>query len=232
MEARDLLRSARLARGISLDQVMTETRMSPRVVHALDEGRFADLPAGLYARSYVRMFADVVGLDREAVDQIVPLLPDTADPLPVIKQIVVEQVTREARIRTRTLRTGVAAAIDGLLLLGIEGVALECGARVAGTTSVTLANTSAIPLALLFVALAAIYFLLLAGISGATPGARLCGVELVAPATKLDLRSIGRRARRACLIEASVVMTIGRGRTSRRPPSDRRFAIEGRLSEG
>lgn len=231
MDAHSLLRSARLARGIPLDQVITETKMSPRVVHALDEGRFSDLPGGIYARSYVRMFADVVGLGHDALDEIAPLLPDAADPLPVIKHIVVEQKTREARVRTRALRTGLAAVIDGIVLVGLEAGALECVARVTRTTSAALADGSAIPLALLFAAFAAIYFLLLAGINGATIGTRLCGVKLVAPARKLDLRSIGRRAARACLIEASVVATIGRGRAPRRPQSDRRFAIEGRLSE-
>ncbi len=230
MDAQDLLRSARLARGISIDQVITETRMSPRIVHALDEGRFSDLPAGIYARSYVRAFAKTVGLDREAVERIAPLLPDTADPLPIIRDIVVEQAAREARARTRTMRLGGAAIIDALVLVAIHAAAVESAARMAGTSGGVLASASPIPLALVFIALAAIYFVLLAGISGATVGTRLFGVDLAAPAAKLDCRTIGQRAAHACLMEASVVVTIGHGRGIPRSESDRRFTVESRAT--
>ena len=49
----------------------------------LDEGRFAELPGGLYARGYVRAYAVAVGLDPDrAVDELSPQLPIAEDPIP------------------------------------------------------------------------------------------------------------------------------------------------------
>ena len=60
------LHGARVQRRISLDEIASATRLSPRIVSALDRGCFEALPAGIYARAYVRTFATAVGLDGDA----------------------------------------------------------------------------------------------------------------------------------------------------------------------
>jgi hypothetical protein len=60
------LHDARVQRGLSLTTIASTTRLSPWIVNALDGGRFDAIPAGIYARSYVRAFARAVGLDPEA----------------------------------------------------------------------------------------------------------------------------------------------------------------------
>ena len=54
------LHDARVQRGITLTAIASATRLSPWIVKALDSGRFDAIPAGLYARSYVRAFAGAV----------------------------------------------------------------------------------------------------------------------------------------------------------------------------
>ena len=62
--------------------------MSPAIVRKIDEGRFGELPPGLYARSYVRSFASAVGLDpAEALKEVEHLLPGAPDPLPVMREL-------------------------------------------------------------------------------------------------------------------------------------------------
>ncbi len=76
------LRRARLERGIDLMELAARTRLSPRVVQQIDEGRFAELPGGLYARAYVRAFASEVGLDpRHVLLELEPVLPTVDDPI-------------------------------------------------------------------------------------------------------------------------------------------------------
>jgi Helix-turn-helix domain/RDD family len=80
------LRRARLTAGLTIDEVVKRTRLSPRLVTLLDEGRFQDLPGGLYARSYVRAFATAVATDPDAaLSRLEGLLPGTADPLDALR---------------------------------------------------------------------------------------------------------------------------------------------------
>jgi hypothetical protein len=80
------LRRARLTAGLTIDEVAARTRLSPRLVTLLDEGRFQELPGGLYARSYVRAFASAVAIDADvAVSRLEQMLPGTADPLDALR---------------------------------------------------------------------------------------------------------------------------------------------------
>ncbi|MBA3296720.1 MAG: helix-turn-helix domain-containing protein, partial [Acidobacteria bacterium] len=57
------LHQARLNCQLELSELAARTAISPSVLAKIDEGRFAELPAGIYARSYVRSFAAEVGVD-------------------------------------------------------------------------------------------------------------------------------------------------------------------------
>src|SRR5690606_1584881 len=61
----DLLRSARESRGLSLADVAELTHVRQEYLRALEESRYADLPEDVYARNFVRLFAQAVGVDTE-----------------------------------------------------------------------------------------------------------------------------------------------------------------------
>lgn len=83
------LHRARIDRGIDLSDLATRTRLSPHVLKKIDEGRFADLPAGVYARAYVRAFAAAVGLEpSEAVQELGDVLPPAENPLEGLREAV------------------------------------------------------------------------------------------------------------------------------------------------
>src|SRR5262245_5382207 len=56
-------RQARISKGISLDQIATETRISKRFLSAIENEEFQLLPGGIFNRGFVRAFAEKVGLD-------------------------------------------------------------------------------------------------------------------------------------------------------------------------
>jgi cytoskeletal protein RodZ len=56
-------KQARQAKGISLDQIATETRISSRFLAAIESEEFHLLPGGIFNRGFIRAFAEKVGLD-------------------------------------------------------------------------------------------------------------------------------------------------------------------------
>ena len=88
------LHDARARKNLSLAELSSRASLSPAIVRKIDEGRFGELPPGLYARSYVRSFASAVGLDpAEALKEVVHLLPGAPDPLPVMRELKGHPVT-------------------------------------------------------------------------------------------------------------------------------------------
>ena len=59
------LRCARESRGISLEEVSKATRIGVRLLEAIERERFDQLPGGVFRSSFVRQYAQAVGLDEE-----------------------------------------------------------------------------------------------------------------------------------------------------------------------
>ena len=112
------LHDARVASNVALGELSARTSLSPIIVRKIDEGRFAELPPGVYARSYVKAFAAEVGLDpAEALRKVEHLLPGAPDPLPVMREL--KGPTLSDRLgtlmeRVRTRRTAPAAGDDSV----------------------------------------------------------------------------------------------------------------------
>ncbi len=59
------LREAREARGVSLRELSVTTKISMTVLQALEANNVAQVPGGIFGRSFVRAYAEEVGLDPE-----------------------------------------------------------------------------------------------------------------------------------------------------------------------
>src|SRR5262249_35548342 len=57
------LKKAREAKGISLDQIAKKTRISTRLLTAIENEEFHLLPGGIFNRGFIRAFAETVGVD-------------------------------------------------------------------------------------------------------------------------------------------------------------------------
>ena len=65
----DMLREARLARGLELRDISNTTHVRIDYLEALEEGRFEQLPESVYARNFLKLFAGAVGLDANALSE-------------------------------------------------------------------------------------------------------------------------------------------------------------------
>jgi cytoskeleton protein RodZ len=77
----ETLRRERQRRNLDLDQVSRELKISSRFLEAIEEQQFDRLPGGVFARSFVRQYARMLGLDEEeAADEMQKLIapPETA----------------------------------------------------------------------------------------------------------------------------------------------------------
>lgn len=59
-----VLKSQREQRKLSLSQVAADTRISTRHLESIEEGRFDDLPGGMYNRAFLRAYCERLGLDQ------------------------------------------------------------------------------------------------------------------------------------------------------------------------
>ena len=172
------LRRARIQRGLSLSHVAARTLLSPRIVDQLDEGRFSELPGGVYARSHVRAYAAAVGLDpEETVAELQPFLPAAEDPLPTLLTLarvgdppwLVELEDRWASLR-RCITSLPAAEWGGWLsshlpavcrdtavLVGLLAVLLIGAAGMGGTDLNSLLHAGGASIAVLWGTLCAVY---------------------------------------------------------------------------
>lgn len=61
----DYLKQTRKKKGLSLENVASQTRIQERHLQALEAEDFANLPAKVFAKGFVRSYAKVLGLDEE-----------------------------------------------------------------------------------------------------------------------------------------------------------------------
>jgi transcriptional regulator with XRE-family HTH domain len=60
------LRRIRIQRGLSLEQLSAVTKVSVTLWAGLERNDFSRWPSGIYARSYVRAYAEAIGVDPES----------------------------------------------------------------------------------------------------------------------------------------------------------------------
>ncbi|HEY7474865.1 MAG TPA: helix-turn-helix transcriptional regulator, partial [Vicinamibacterales bacterium] len=190
------LRRARVARGLTIEDVAATTRLSPRIVALLDDGRFDELPGGLYARSYVKAFALATGTDpNAAIARIERLLPAVPDPVGAIRDAIgcaaetpplaadLDRIWSSIRARAQAglarsnvtpLRVIViraaSASLDTLLLCALNALLVGAIARFCDASASTIVEAARWSVAVLGAFTWSAYYVLLAGIGTHTAG--------------------------------------------------------------
>ena len=233
----ETLKEAREARGLDLEGLAARTRLRLQHLQALELGRFEDLPRGVYARAVVRAYADAVGLDAaHVVGEVAALLPVAEDPIDGLARVRgIERPRKEParesppapeavsaavqpppapvyRLDESVARSAAAAAVDAAVLAGVVMGAVVSAAAAAGVSTGALLAQSPLAVLPLAAALGVLYFVLLAGVGGWTPGLRAAGL---APAPRREavtaheaLRRAGRIALREASITADLLVTV------------------------
>jgi hypothetical protein len=189
---RDVLRQARLAAGLQLRHVVERTRLSPAIVARIDRGDFEQLPAGIYARSYVRAYSSAVGRDGdEIVRRLQHLLPSVVDPVEALGCIHRRQdlprrsspkgspglPRRSSSKASEGGRPYAVAVVDVLFLIALDVGVLCLVAIVCGVPVRRLVSVSGLPIGAVFATVAALYYVLLGRIGHLTFGARLLDID-------------------------------------------------------
>lgn len=61
----EVFKQVREAKGLTLEEVASKTRIHPEFLKALEEGNFAKLPDQVFAKGFVRAYARSLGMDEE-----------------------------------------------------------------------------------------------------------------------------------------------------------------------
>jgi cytoskeleton protein RodZ len=59
------LRREREMRGVTLEEISESTKISTRLLKALETDQFSELPGGIFTRNFIRAYAQYLGLDEE-----------------------------------------------------------------------------------------------------------------------------------------------------------------------
>ena len=120
----DRLKKQREQRSISLDDISLSTKIGTRMLRALEEEKFDQLPGGIFNKGFVRAYARHVGLDEEqTINEYITALGEAqqqalpAPPAPALKAPVVER--ESAPILDPPQRERAVEIPWGLLALGL-----------------------------------------------------------------------------------------------------------------
>jgi hypothetical protein len=205
-------------------------------LRAIEQGRFADLPPGIYGRAAVRSFAAAFGFDPAAVlaeceSQLTPV----AEPINALCRlrgvrqhappVAAAHLSVTADAEGPSLPGGVfpgwrllaAAALDACVVVALLLVVVVC-AVTAMMVPLAALDRSGPTFGLMGLLLGSSYFVWFGGLGGRTIGEQVCRVEARNPTRALiTLRAIGAGALLAATEDARFIQDLGAwaGRTTR-----------------
>ncbi len=110
------LRAAREAKGLTISQLADQTRVRVAALEAIEAGDFARLPEPIYVQSYLRAFAQAVGLPVEPVLEAFRRgAPST--PAPSAVAVAVSRRTIETKPSVGLSMGGIALGLAALALI-------------------------------------------------------------------------------------------------------------------
>ncbi len=229
------LRRVRIERGASQAELARQCALRVEWLQAMEEGRFSDLPSGIYGRSAVRRYADSLGLDpHEVLAACASLLPLVEDPISALGRLRGLAVPRRGEAASVDVdkvqvcgrggkessvapacdapswRLLAAAAIDAIAVVGLLIAVVTCTVA-SGIPMSGLGGDAAPSFALLTVVLGSCYFVVLGGIVGETVGEHIAGGRSdTDDGRPLDLRAVGVRTLHCVLRDAHFIEMFGR----------------------
>ena len=182
------LRQARLAAGEDLAALAKRTGVRQENLRAIEDGRFADLPRGIYGRNAVKSYALAFGLDGAAVlAQCEPLLIPLDEPIaalararglrghpPEVSQIGDGELADSTGPAWRHFA---AAAVDAIVISALL-VVLVVAALTLLIVPVSALRDAGGAFAIMGFVLATGYFLCFGGVRGATVGERAFSIDV------------------------------------------------------
>src|SRR2546428_2250381 len=146
VEIGNALRSVRERRGLELREVERETRIRERYLAALEEERFDVLPARAYAKGFLRVYADFLGLDgRLIVEEFNARFPEAEQPELALPPVGATLARAWARRLPGLLVAGLAVALLAVLVSHFGAAQHRPASPAAPSTGTRQSQTVAAP---------------------------------------------------------------------------------------
>jgi transcriptional regulator with XRE-family HTH domain len=222
------LRSARKAGREDLPALAKRIGVREEHLRAIEQGRFADLPPGIYGRAAIRSFATAFGFDpAEVLAECESQLTPVAEPIHAIGKLRgVRQPARPApAVGSSATLNGAGLQLPGCAFPGwrlLAAAVLDAGVAVALLLFVVVCAITAmmVPLGALHhsgpafgamgVLLGGGYFVWFGGLCGRTFGEQVCRMDGQNPAhASMTLRAIGAGALLAATEDARFIQGLG-----------------------
>jgi cytoskeleton protein RodZ len=96
----ETLRQARLRLGVDLNQVADKTKISLRFLQAIEADDYGKLPGGVFARMFVKQYADELGLDGASLAEEFQRSTNFVEPQPDLQTIVEARSTFQPKLQS------------------------------------------------------------------------------------------------------------------------------------
>jgi len=215
----ELLRCARARRGEDVVALSARTGLRVHHIRAIEEGRFGDLPAGIYARAAVRSFAAAYGLDPdEVVAGCGGLLPGVEDPIDALGRArgivrapepVAPAPSGAPGVEGRRLKTLAAATVDAVFVATLL-LATSLAAALLARVSIDALSSSAISFFVVGLIFGTGYYVWMGGLGGTTIGEYAVGPAVLPRDPRpLTVRAIALRTVGAATADACAIYRMG-----------------------
>src|SRR5437868_15546992 len=111
----DRLKKEREQRSISLDDISLSTKIGTRLLRALEEERFDQLPGGIFNKGFVRAYARHLGIDEEQA--VADYLEAAGESAPPVEPVVDIPSPLRDQDNSKEGEPGVPWGILGIVLL-------------------------------------------------------------------------------------------------------------------
>jgi transcriptional regulator with XRE-family HTH domain len=137
----DALRRERERRGITLDAIAEQTKVSVALLDGLERGDLSRWPSGIFRRAFVRGYAQAVGLDAtNVVDAFTRLYPEVGGPPAPARHVVAAALGQADPLRLTLAEDGPAVwgraarrhVLGAVVDLGAVVITWIAAARLAG----------------------------------------------------------------------------------------------------
>jgi len=143
-----MFRQARERRGASLQQIAAVTKISARVLDALERNDVSKLPGGIFSRAFVRSYAREIGLDPDMViERFTAEFPDESgkEQLPSAKEAEdIEAFESGRRLATVVLQLSIVSIVVVVAVL-VASKSRACRAPAATPPAASASSPSASP---------------------------------------------------------------------------------------
>ena len=118
----DRLREARNAKGYSLDDLQSITKIQKRYLSGIENEEYGSMPGSFYVRAFIKQYADAVGLD---ADEMLLLYRDSSGELELKEeeqQHAPQTLSRRSNLRSSRLNEVLPKIIVALFIIVIIAV--------------------------------------------------------------------------------------------------------------